>query len=150
MHLAIEALRGWPNRSKAGLLLASALFVASVAGARADVVEGLQGAWVLEDTDCTKVFEKVQGQIRFKSRTFASESGFIVSGSKAKGPVGGVCTFSEIEEENDGFSARLSCTDTLVSRDFQMVFRIVDTTHFEHLDSRYPELPPSRHKKCAF
>ena len=67
MHLVLEALRrvqSLEGRSALG----SALFVASVAGARADAIEVLQGAWVWESSDCTKVFEKIHGQIRFKDR----------------------------------------------------------------------------------
>jgi hypothetical protein len=149
MHLVIEALGDWSTRSKAGILLGLALFAASVAPARADVVEALQGAWVLESSDCTKVFEKIQGQIRFKDRNFVADSGFIISGNKAKGPAGGICTISEIDEENDRFSALLSCTDTLVSRNFSMLFRVVDATHFERLDPTFPDRPIA-YKKCVF
>ena len=88
MHLVIEALSGRSNRTKAGLLLGSALFAASVAAARADAVEALQGAWVMEISDCNGVFEKIQGQIRFKDRNYANDSGFIISGSKGKGDDG--------------------------------------------------------------
>lgn len=148
MHCITQALRVRVSRKKAGLLLGSALLSASAAAAPADIIKSLQGAWVLESTECTQVFEKVQGKVRFKDRTFASESGFIISGDKARGPAGGVCTISGIEEENDQFSARLSCTDTLVSRNFAMVFRIIDDTHFDRLDPERPELT-REHKKCS-
>ena len=147
MHLVIEALRGRSNRSKAGLLLGSALFVASAAGARADAIEVLQGVWVGESSDCTKVFEKIQGQIQFKDRTYVVESGFIIKGNDARGPVGGSCTISEIDEENDRFSALLRCSDAVVSRNFSWSFRIIDATHFERFDEN---VSPYIYKKCAF
>ena len=55
-------------------------------------------------------------------------------GSKGKGPVGGTCTISQIDEGNDRFSALLSCSDAVVSRKFSWSFRIIDATHFERLD----------------
>jgi hypothetical protein len=147
MHRVVEALRGRSNRSKAGLLLGSALFVASAAGAWADAIEFLQGVWVDESSDCTKVFEKIQGKIQFKDRTYVQESGFIITGSKGKGPVGGTCTISQIDEENDRFSALLSCSDAVVSREFSFSFRIIDATHFERFDET---VSPYRYKKCTF
>jgi hypothetical protein len=147
MYRLRGALSARFNCSKSGLLLGLVLFAASAAGAWADAFENLQGAWVMEHTKCTGVFEKTGGKIRFKDRTFASDSGFIISGREAKGPAGGICTISEIDEENDRFSALLSCTDTLVSRNFAMSFRIVDPTHFERLDaSRDLTI---KYKKCA-
>ena len=135
------------HRSMVGLLVGSALFAASVAGAWADAIEDLQGAWVMEGAKCTAVFEKIRGKIQFKDRTFASDHGFIVSGSKAMGPIAG-CTISKVEEENDRFSALLNCSDAVVARKFSMTFRIIDATHFERVD-------PERnftviHKKCSF
>jgi len=147
MHLLIGALKGRSNRSKAGLLLGSALFAGSVNGAWADAVEVLQGAWVWETSDCTKVFEMIQGKIQFKDRNYANDSGFIISGSKAKGPVGGICSISQIGEAKDGFSALLSCSDAVVSRKFSWSFRIIDATHFERLDPRFGNY---RYKKCVF
>ena len=147
MHLVLEKLRGRSNRSKAGLLLGSVLLVASAAGAWADAIEVLQGVWVGESTDCTMVFEKIKGQVRFKDRTFAPENGFIITGNKGKGPVGGTCTISQVNEENDRFSALLSCADAVVSRNFSMSFRIIDATHFERIDERFGVYS---YKKCAF
>jgi hypothetical protein len=147
MHLVAEAPTERRNRSKKPLLLALALFAGSVSEAWADAAETLQGAWVQESSDCTQVFEKVQGQIQFKDRNYALDMGFIISGSKAKGPAGGVCTLSQVDEENDHFSAVLSCSDGLVSRDFPMSFRIVDATHFERFDPARRD-PTIRYKKC--
>ena len=146
MHLPEEAPGGRSNRSRAGLLLGSALVVASVTDAWADAVEALQGAWVMEFSDCTGVFEKVREEIKFKDRNFANDSGFIISGSKAKGPMGGSCTISQTDEGNDRFSALLSCSDAVVSRKFSWSFRIIDATHFERLDTRFGDY---RYKKCV-
>jgi hypothetical protein len=143
-----EAPRGRSNRSKAGLLLGSALVVASAAGAWAGAVEALQGAWVMEINDCAGAFEKVRGEIKFKNRTFASDMGFIISGSKVKGPIAG-CTISQVDEENDRFSALLSCADAVVSRKFSWSFRLVDGTHFERLDPTGRDRPIG-YKKCVF
>ena len=82
MHFLIEALRGQFSRSWARLLVASALFVSGVPGAWADAIEDLQGAWVMEDTKCAAVFEKIRGKIQFKDRTFAPEHGFIISAER--------------------------------------------------------------------
>ena len=81
------------------------------------------------------VFEKIQGKVRFKDRTYATENGFIITGNKAKGPVGGTCTISQVTEENDRFSALLSCADAVVSRKFSWSFRIIDANHFERFDA---------------
>ena len=135
------------HRSKAGLLLGSALFAAGVSGAWADAVDVLQGAWVMEDTDCAAVFEKTRGKIRFKDRTFAPESGFIISGNKAMGPMGS-CEIFQVVEESDRFSAQLNCSDALLTRKFSMSFRIIDATHFERLDPEYNFTVI--HKKCSF
>ena len=145
MQLVREALRGRSTRFKAALLLGSALFAAAAAGARADAIQDLQGAWVMEGAKCTTVFEKIRGKIRFKDRTFASEHGFIISGRKALGPIAG-CKISKVEEENDRFSAHLACSDALVARDFSMKFRIIDPTHFERLD-RFRDFT-IKYKKC--
>ena len=145
MHLVKKALIGRPNCSKAvWLLLGSALLAASVAGVRADVIELLQGAWVMEDTACTAVFEKIGGKIQFKSRTFAPEPGFIISGSIGRGPTG-ECKISVGNEENDRFSALLSCYDALMSKKMTMTFRIIDDTHFERVEPNFT----IRHKKCS-
>ena len=142
-----EALVWRFHRSKAGLLLASAFFAAGVSGAWADAVDILQGAWVMEDTDCAAVFEKIRGKIRFKDRTFAPESGFIISGNKAIGPMGS-CEVFQVAEESDRFSAQLNCSDALLTRKFSMSFRIIDATHFERLDPDYNFTVI--HKKCSF
>jgi len=147
MHIVVEASISRVNQAKMGLMLALALFAGSATEAWADAAEVLQGAWVQESSDCTTVFEKVNGQIQFKDRNYATDMGFIISGSKGKGPAGGVCTFSEVHEENDHFSAVLSCSDGLVSRDFSMSFRIIDVTHFERLDPSRRD-PTIRYKKC--
>ena len=135
------------HRSKTGLLLGSALFAAGVPRASADAVDVLQGAWVMEDTDCAAVFEKVRGKIRFKDRTFASESGFIISGSKAMGPIGS-CEIFQVEEESNRFSAQLNCSDALLTRKFSISLRIIDATHFERVDPWYNFVVI--HKKCSF
>ncbi|RWO49280.1 hypothetical protein [Mesorhizobium sp.] len=147
MHLVIAALRWQSNRSKAALLLGSALFAASASVAWGDALEVLQGVWVGERTDCTRVFEKIQGKVRFKDRTYASEHGFIITGNKGKGPVGGACTISQVNEENDRFSALLTCADAVVSRNFSWSFRIIDATHFERFDAMVGAF---KYKKCAF
>jgi hypothetical protein len=141
-------MRGRSNRSTAGLLLGSALVAASAAGAWADAIEALQGAWVMEISDCTGVFEKVRKEFKFKDRNFASDMGFIISGSRVNGPIAG-CTISQVVEENDRFSALLSCSDALVSRKFSWSFRIVDATHFERLDPTFPDRTIT-YKKCVF
>src|SRR3954452_12595704 len=124
MHLVREALREQFGRSMAGLLLGSALVAAAATGARADAIQDLQGAWVMEGAQCTAVFQRSRGKIRFRDRTFASEHGFIISGRKALGPIAG-CKISQVEEEDDRFSALLACSDALVARDFSMKFRII-------------------------
>ena len=131
---------------RARLLLGSALFAAGVGAARADAIEALQGAWVMEISDCASVFEKINGKIRFKDRNYALDSGFIISGSNVKGPLAG-CTISQVEAENDRFSILLSCSDALLSRKFSMTFRIVDATHFERLDQRSRDV---MYKQCVF
>lgn len=147
MHLVEEALRERSSRSKAGLLLGLALFAVGPAVARADAFEVLQGAWVEENTSCTRVFETIQGQIQFKSRTYVDESGFIIKGNKARGPMGGSCTISEVDEKDERFSALLSCSDAVVSRKFSWSFRIIDATHFERFHER---VGPYKYKKCTF
>ncbi|MDW6026609.1 hypothetical protein SAZ10_33095 [Mesorhizobium sp. BAC0120] len=134
------------NRSKSGVFLASVLFAASTAGAWADAIENLQGAWVTEDTECTGVFEKTGGKIRFKDRTFASGDGFIILGKKVTGPISG-CTISQVEQKDGGFSAFLACSDALVARNFSMKFRVIDPTHFERLDPDHDVT--ITYKKCA-
>ncbi len=146
MHLVIEALRGRANRTKVVILL-GILFAARASVASADALEVLQGVWVGERTDCTMVFEKIQGKVRFKDRTYATENGFIITGNKAKGPVGGTCTISQVTEENDRFSALLSCADAVVSRKFSWSFRIIDANHFERFDAMIDSF---KYKKCAF
>lgn len=149
MHPLVEqAPRGRPTRSWAAVLLGIALVVASVAAARADAIEALQGAWVMERSDCSGVFEQKGGNIAFKDRTYANDSGFIVSGSKVKGPIAG-CTISQVDQENDRFSALLSCSDALLSRKFSWSFRIIDATHFERIDPTFRDAT-IRYKKCVF
>ena len=148
MHLFTKASRRKFNHWRVGLLLGSLLFATGVVGARADAVEGLQGAWVMEFSECSGVFEKVREKIRFKDRNYANDSGFIISGTKVMGPIAG-CTISQVDEQSGRFSALLSCSDALVSRKFSWSFRILDTTHFERLDPKFPDLP-TKYKKCVF
>ena len=136
------------NSQIARILVAAAIFfVVSVAAAWADAVEVLQGVWVDESSDCTMIFEKIKGQVQFKDRTYASDNGLIITGSKAKGPVGGSCTISQINGESDRISALLSCSDAVVSRKFSWSFRIIDATHFERFDAMVGAF---KYKKCAF
>ena len=58
MQLVREALSGRSTRFKAGLLLGSALFAAAAAVARADAIQDLQGAWVMEGAKCTSGLRK--------------------------------------------------------------------------------------------
>ena len=149
MHLVvIEAPRGRSNRSRAGLLLCSALFAAGSNAAWADAIEVLQGSWVMQSSECTAVFEAIGGKVQFKDRNYALDSGFIISGSKARGPIA-ECTISQVEEEGDQFSALLSCSDALLSRKFSRSFHIVDETHIESIDPERPD-SPMRYKKCEF
>lgn len=144
MHTFMQALRLLAYNYK-GAMLGPVLLLVGMAAAKADAVEVLQGAWVGEGSDCAKVFEKVQGKFRFKDRTYAQDNGFIIVDRKAKGPVGGSCVISDIDEEDDRFSARLSCSDAVVSREFSWSFRIIDATHFERFDER----GAYKYKKCA-
>ena len=136
------------QRSKFRLVLGLALFAASAAVAWADAIEHLQGPWVMQSSSCTSVFEKIGGEIRFKDRNYALDSGLIIAGSKAAGPIAG-CKISEVDEDGDRFSALLTCSDALMSRTFAVSFRIVDATHIERLDPKRPAAP-MRYKKCLF
>jgi hypothetical protein len=147
MHLAETASRARSCRFSARLALGLALLLASPP-AWADAIELLQGAWVMESSDCANVFEKIGGEIRFKDRNYALDSGLIITGSKAAGPIAG-CTISQVEGDGDRFSALLTCSDALMSRTFTRSFRIVDATHIESLDPDRPD-SPMRYKKCAF
>jgi hypothetical protein len=123
---------------KMKLALASVIFTFLGAIAHADPVEQLKGAWVTEGADCSKIFEKIGDQIKFRDRSasLSLDSGIIiVKKDKVMGPIGG-CTISTTAEENDRFSALLQCSDGLVSRDFSMSFRIIDGTHFERIDPK--------------
>ena len=133
MHIVTSAMGELLKRSNAGLLLGSVLFAMGTAGAWADAIQDLQGAWVMDGTKCTAVFDTNRGKLRFKNRTFASEHGFIISGRKVLGPIAG-CKISDVVEENNHFSAHLACSDAHLERDFSMKFRIIDPTHFERTD----------------
>jgi hypothetical protein len=102
----------------------------------------------MESSECTAVFEEIGGKVQFKDRNYALDSGLIIAGSKAKGPIA-ECTISQVEEEGDRFSALLTCSDALLSRKFSRSFHIVDETHFESLDPKRPD-SPMRYKKCVF
>ena len=122
---------------KMKLPLASLLFAFLAPIAHADPVEQLKGAWVTEGADCAKIFEKTGGGIRFRDRSasYSLDTGIIILTDKVKGPMGG-CTISTTTQQNDQFSAKLQCSDGLVSRDFDMSFRIIDGTHFERIDPK--------------
>jgi|SRR5689334_21394496 len=132
-------------RSRVGLLLGLAFF-ASASSAWADAIGNLQGSWVTEDSKCTAVFEKIAGKVRFKALNLA-QSGFVISGKKVSGPIAG-CTISQVKEENDRFSALLTCADSAVSKKLSMTFRLIDATHFERLNV-YGDLTIT-YKKCSF
>ena len=150
MQLVLEKLIGRSSRSIARLLLGSLLLISHASLAWADALDVLQGVWVDEDTDCTMVFEKIQGKVRFKSRTFATANGFIITGNKATGPVGGTCTISPSNEENGSFSAQLSCADAVVSKKFMWSFRIIDANSFERFDTLGGSAYSYKYKKCTF
>jgi hypothetical protein len=124
--------------SVAASALAAMMFTFLGSLAHANPVDQLKGAWVADSADCTKIFEKIGDQIKFRDRSasYSLDTGIIIlKKDKVKGPIGG-CTISTTAEENDRFSAQLQCTDGLVSRDFSMTFRIIDETHFERFDAQ--------------
>jgi hypothetical protein len=138
---------------KMKLPLASGMFVflGATACADPDPVEQLQGAWVNEGADCTQIFEKNGDRITFKDRSasLSLDSGIIIlKNDKVKGPMGG-CTISTTAEDGDQFSALLQCTDGLVSRDFNMSFRVIDETHFERLNDPMAPGATWAYTKCS-
>ena len=108
----------------------------------------MQGAWAMQGTDCTAVFEKKAGEIRFRDPGSSLDTGIIVSGSKVVGP-SATCTTSKIREDGDHFSVLLNCSDAVLSSTVSMSFRVIDGTHFERFDPSFPEFSLA-YVKCPF
>ena len=72
-------------------ILCLATSLAICGSAFAAQMDAMQGAWAMDGTDCTDVFEKAGGEIRFKDPDSSLDTGIIVSGSKIVGP-NGTCT----------------------------------------------------------
>jgi hypothetical protein len=119
-------------------ILGLGLSLVAGGSASAASMEAMQGAWAMAGTDCTAVFEKVGGEIRFKDPGSSLDTGIIVSGSKVVGP-SATCTTAKLSEKGDHFSILLNCADAVLSSTVSMSFRMVDATHFERFDPSFPE-----------
>jgi hypothetical protein len=125
-----------------------ALYLAAPGAAVAASIEALQGAWAMDGTDCTAVFEKKGNEIRFRDPGSSLDTGVIISGSKVVGP-SATCTTAKVREEGDHFSVLLNCSDAVLSSTVSMSFRIVDASHFERFDPSFPEFSLA-YVKCPF
>lgn len=128
-------------------ILVPAFVIGISIAANAASMEALQGAWVMEGTDCATVFEKKDGEVRFRNPGSSLDTGIIVSGSKVVGP-NATCTTSKIRSEGDHFSVLLNCADAVLSSTVSMSFRLVDGSHFERFDPSFPDFSLS-YAKCS-
>jgi hypothetical protein len=119
-------------------ILGLALGLATYGSASAASMEAMQGAWAMAGTECAAVFEKVDGEIRFKDPGSSLDTGIIVSGNKVVGP-NATCTTAKLSEKGDHFSVLLNCSDAVISSTVSMSFRMVDATHFDRFDPSFPE-----------
>jgi hypothetical protein len=125
-----------------------ALYLVSSGAAFAVSIEALQGAWAMDGTDCTAVFEKKDGEVRFRDPGSSLDTGIVVSGSKVVGP-SATCTTEKVRQEGDHFEVLLNCSDAVLSSTVSMSFRIVDASHFERFDPSFPEFSLA-YVKCPF
>lgn len=134
--------------SATGLTLALVICGGAVSPAAAASVEALQGAWAMDGTDCSTVFEKTGSEIRFKDPGSSLDTGILVTGSKVVGP-SATCTVAKISEKGDHFSVLLNCADAVLSSTVSMSFRLIDSTHFDRFDPSFPDFSLS-YAKCPF
>lgn len=134
--------------SSTGFTLVFAICGAAASVAAAASMETMQGAWAMEGTDCSAVFEKTGSEIRFKDPGSSLDTGIIVNGSKVVGP-SATCTTTKISETGDHFSVLLNCADAVLSSTVSMSFRMIDSTHFDRFDPSFPDFSLS-YVKCPF
>jgi len=125
-----------------------AVLIASASQCWALTMKEMQGAWVMDGTDCGDVFEKKGDEIRFKETDSSLDTGLIVTGDKVQAATS-TCTVAKLREESDHFSVLLNCADTVLSSSASMSFRMVDATHFERFDPSFPDFSIG-FSKCSF
>src|SRR4051812_10558754 len=88
------------------------LSTALAGNAMADVLEGMQGAWTMEGTDCAATFKTVDGQVRFTDLGGSTTTGIIIAGDKITGP-NASCTARKLKKYKDHMTVSLSCADAI-------------------------------------
>ncbi|RUM95757.1 hypothetical protein EET67_21365 [Pseudaminobacter arsenicus] len=114
--------------------------VAAAAG-----LEGLQGAWTMDGTDCAETFIKDGAQIRFRDRASSTTTGIIVSGSKIIGS-NMSCTAGSVHQEKDHFSVLLDCSDAMMFQSMSASFRVTGQDSFERFAPGFPDMSFKYHR----
>jgi len=128
-------------------LLGAAVCICMASGATAATIKELQGAWTMNGTTCEDTFKKSGKKIEFKDRTASTSTGLIITGSKVVSP-NATCTTQSVRKQKDRLSATLSCTDSMITSDQSVTFKIVDSNTFERFDP-FGDNMYVTYQKCA-
>lgn len=113
--------------------------------AAAAELEGLQGAWTMDGTDCAETFVRDGTQIRFKDHGASTTTGIIVSGSRITGS-NMSCTADSIRKEKDHFSVLLNCSDAMMFQSISASFRVTGQDSFERFAPGFPDMSFKYHR----
>lgn len=123
--------------------------LAVVAGTKAiAAAEGaLQGAWTMEGTDCSQVFVRSDGGMKFIDRESSLNLGIIIRDDIMVGPHSS-CRVGGITKHQDVFKVRLMCSTAIMFDDISVLLKVIDDNHFERIDSDFPEIS-RKYQKCS-
>jgi len=116
--------------------------------AMADTLEQLQGAWVMDGTDCTQVFKHASGKTEFIDRDASLATGVIVAGKQITTPEE-TCTVDKSKPDGDHVNLLLNCEDSVMFNTISSSFRMVDADTFERFETLFPDTAFT-YKRCKF
>jgi predicted HAD superfamily Cof-like phosphohydrolase len=128
--------------------LSIAAVMAGSSAAMADTLEQLQGAWVMEGTDCTQVFKHANGKTAFIDRDSSLATGLTVVGKQITTPEE-TCTVGKSKQDGDHVNFLLNCEDSVMFNTISTSFRMIDADTFERFETLFPDTAFT-YKRCKF
>jgi hypothetical protein len=127
------------------LPLAAALLAVSTGAARADVLQQLQGAWAIEDSDCSNVFTQSGGKTVVQKRDDDTLPGFVVDGRSVRGAAAS-CDIASVKEKSDGVSLLLSCRSQISFDTMNISLKMPDNDTLVRYDNDFPAITTRFHR----
>ena len=121
------------------------VLAASAGAARADVLQQLQGAWAIEDNDCSKVFTQSGGRTVVQKRDDDTLPGFVVDGKSVRGAAAS-CDIASVKEKADGVSLLLSCRSQISFDTVSISLKMPDPNTLVRYDEEFPAITTRFHR----